>query len=81
MASLIRRFASPVRAWKPLTFSNSEFPKIDPRHDVEEEALPHYVASDYYPALIGQVLRDRYQLVGKLGYGRSSTVWLARDME
>ncbi|KAF6819624.1 serine/threonine-protein kinase SRPK3 [Colletotrichum plurivorum] len=28
-----------------------------------------------------KVLRDRYQIVGKLGYGRFGTVWLARDLE
>lgn len=81
MASLLRPFALPGRAWKPLTFSTSEFPKVHPRHDIEEELIPHYNASNYYPALIGQVLRDRYQIVGKLGFGRHSTVWLARDLE
>ncbi|KAJ5333044.1 protein kinase domain protein [Penicillium brevicompactum] len=30
--------------------------------------------------VIGDVLNSRYQVVGKLGFGVSSTVWLARDM-
>ncbi|KAF6792653.1 serine/threonine-protein kinase SRPK3 [Colletotrichum sojae] len=86
MASLLRRLAWtgrawPGQAWKPLTFSNSEFPKVLSQCNVEEELTPHYKESDYYPVLIGQVLRDRYQIVGKLGYGRFGTVWLARDLE
>ncbi|KAL6363252.1 hypothetical protein LRP88_02662 [Fusarium phalaenopsidis] len=48
---------------------------------VEEERLPDYIASRFYPARIGEVLRDRYQIVGKLGFGTTSTVWLARDLE
>ncbi|TLD20384.1 hypothetical protein PspLS_08646 [Pyricularia sp. CBS 133598] len=35
----------------------------------------------YYRAIIGQILSDRYQIVGKLGFGASSTVWLARGLE
>ncbi|KAJ8060985.1 hypothetical protein OCU04_010063 [Sclerotinia nivalis] len=30
---------------------------------------------------IGDVLSSRYQVVGKLGFGNSSTVWLARDLQ
>lgn len=29
---------------------------------------------------IGEVIKDRYQVVAKLGYGTSSTVWLCRDL-
>jgi serine/threonine-protein kinase SRPK3 len=81
MASLLRRLAWPGRAWRPLSFSNSNFKQIPLDEKVEEELLPDYKASRYYPAIIGQVVRDRYQIVGKLGFGASSTVWLARDME
>lgn len=28
---------------------------------------------------MGEILRNRYQVVGKLGFGSTSTVWLARD--
>jgi len=48
---------------------------------MEEELFPDYMPSRYYPVRIGEVLRDRYQIVGKLGFGASSTVWLARDLE
>lgn len=48
---------------------------------LEEDLLPDYVASRYYPVRLGQVLQDRCQIVGKLGFGTSSTVWLARDLK
>jgi serine/threonine-protein kinase SRPK3 len=47
---------------------------------VEEEILPHYAASQYYPVQIGEIFCARYQVVGKLGFGVTSTVWLARDL-
>ena len=81
MASLLRRFPWPTRAWKPLSFTNSNFKQIPLDEELEEELFPDYVASRYYPVRIGQTFRDRYQIVGKLGFGASSTVWLARDLE
>ena len=68
------------RRWKPLSFSNPDFTAIPNTLKVEEETLPDYVASQYYPTKIGEVLQDQYQVVGKLGFGVSSTVWLARDL-
>jgi hypothetical protein len=47
---------------------------------IEEETLPDYLAERFYPVRIGEVLASRYQVVGKLGYGMTSTVWLARDL-
>jgi hypothetical protein len=29
---------------------------------------------------IGEVIQGRYQVVAKLGYGTTSTVWLSRDL-
>lgn len=81
MASLLRRLPWPGRIWKPLTFSNPNFMRIPLDEKIEEELFPDYIASRYYPVRIGEVLRDRYQIVGKLGFGASSTVWLARDLE
>ncbi|EXK83274.1 CMGC/SRPK protein kinase [Fusarium oxysporum f. sp. raphani 54005] len=81
MASFLRKIPWPGRAWKPLVFSNPSFQKVPIEEKIEEELFPDYVASRYYPAKIGEVLRDRYQVVGKLGFGASSTVWLARDLD
>ncbi|KAK1835361.1 serine threonine protein kinase [Podospora conica] len=83
MASILRRLVWPSRAaWKPLIFpaSTTVSRPIRPEKKLEEELLPDYVASRYYPVRLGQVLKDRYQIVGKLGFGTSSTVWLARDL-
>ena len=45
----------------------------------EEETLPGYGASQFYPISIGDVFEGRYQILGKLGYGGNSTVWFAKD--
>ncbi|KXN80773.1 Serine/threonine-protein kinase SRPK [Leucoagaricus sp. SymC.cos] len=74
MTSLFRR------AWKPLSFSNQGFAQIPVNNWIEEETNPDYVAGRYYPVRIGEIFQDRYQVVGKLGWGISSTVWLARDL-
>ncbi|KAL5332951.1 kinase-like domain-containing protein [Aspergillus crustosus] len=80
LPSLLRSLPRLGRTWKPLNFSNSTFARIPVSQKIEEETLPDYVASRYYPARIGEIFQDRYQIVGKLGFGASSTVWLARDM-
>ncbi|ELR03374.1 hypothetical protein VC83_01688 [Pseudogymnoascus destructans] len=49
---------------------------------IEEETYDDYVAEQFYPAYIGEVvksLRGEYEIIGKLGYGRHSTVWLCRE--
>jgi serine/threonine-protein kinase SRPK3 len=76
LTSLLRPFRP---AWKPLFFAD-DAPLIAPHQKIEEETIPDYLASRYYPVRIGEVIHDRYQVVGKLGYGTTSTVWLARDL-
>ena len=80
LASFLKSLPQLQRTWKPLNFSNLAYTRIAAQQKIEEETLPDYVASRYYPVRIGEVLKDRYQVVGKLGFGASSTVWLARDM-
>ncbi len=45
----------------------------------EEELVPMYTAFRYAPIHIDDILHDRYKVVGKLGYGQYSTVWMAQD--
>ncbi|KAJ1307072.1 hypothetical protein OPQ81_008051 [Rhizoctonia solani] len=45
-----------------------------------EELLHKFDPAYWYPVTVGQVLNDTYKLVAKLGFGNSSTVWLARDI-
>ncbi|KAJ0414194.1 kinase-like domain-containing protein [Aspergillus carlsbadensis] len=47
---------------------------------VDEEICPGYDSKRFYPVKPGEVLADRYQILAKVGWGTSSTVWLARDM-
>ncbi|KAH8747394.1 kinase-like domain-containing protein, partial [Hyaloscypha finlandica] len=42
-------------------------------------AVPGYRPEYFYPANPGDVLSGRYELKAKIGWGSSSTVWLARD--
>ena len=61
-------------------FPTSGFQVIDPADKVEEEKLPFYNRDEYYPMRIGEVIGEHYQVVAKLGYGATSTVWLGRDL-
>ncbi|PNY23331.1 Protein kinase-like domain protein, partial [Tolypocladium capitatum] len=47
---------------------------------VDEERAPGYKPEHYYPANPGDIFENRYQLDVKIGWGSSSTVWLAHDI-
>lgn len=66
--------------WKPVSFEKSGFEIVPDDVQLEEERCPTFQDGDYYPVEIGDVLVGRYQVLGKLGYGISSTVWLASDL-
>ncbi|KAL1892359.1 hypothetical protein Sste5346_007097 [Sporothrix stenoceras] len=61
-------------------FPTGGFEVIEPSLQVEEEKLPTYDSTNYYPMRIGDIVDGHYQVVAKLGYGGTSTVWLARDL-
>lgn len=71
--------------WKqplaPKPMSARTYPALDASLPLEEERLPHYNAADWYPVFIGEVFLSRYQVLGKLGFGLNSTVWLSRDLQ
>jgi hypothetical protein len=46
----------------------------------DEERTPSFNQKYFYPARLEEVLNNRYQIAVKLGFGTSSTVWLARDL-
>lgn len=45
----------------------------------EDEGLPDYKIGGYHPVHVGEVFKDRYVIIQKLGWGHFSTVWLAKD--
>ncbi|KAJ5239206.1 kinase-like domain-containing protein [Penicillium chermesinum] len=53
---------------------------LDPSIELDEETLPTYRAEKYYPVSQGEIFNDRYQTIAKIGYGVTSTVWLAKDL-
>ncbi|KXG48603.1 uncharacterized protein PGRI_024730 [Penicillium griseofulvum] len=72
----MKRGSSPV-----LRFPTSGFEIIKQSQILEEERFEEFKKGHYYPANIGEVLGSKYQVLGKLGFGTTSTVWLARDLE
>jgi hypothetical protein len=55
-------------------------PIINPSQKIDEETFDWYDPKDWYPVRIGEVFKSRYQVIGKLGYGVTSTVWLCKDI-
>ena len=51
------------------------------RRALDEESLPSYDAEEFYPVHLGDTIKSRYHVIGKLGYGANSTVWFCRDLQ
>lgn len=75
-----RALVSPQWTSRPRNFPSSGFKLLDSCLRIEEETLPTYQARKYYPVQQGEVLNNRYQVLAKLGYGVTSTVWFGRDL-
>lgn len=61
-------------------FATTRMTMLDRSKPFEEESLPWYSPDQFYPVRIGEVFESQYKVVGKLGYGANSTVWLCRDL-
>lgn len=72
--------SSPQWTCTPRVFPTSGFKLLDQSIELEEETLPNYQPEKYYPVNQGEVFNDRYQTLAKIGYGVTSTVWLAKDL-
>ncbi|KAF7118433.1 hypothetical protein CNMCM5793_007950 [Aspergillus hiratsukae] len=72
-----RLFSSLHRKPLPVPPPGPLLPQDEP---VDEEICPGYNSKRFYPAKPGEVLANRYQILVKVGWGVSSTVWFARDM-
>lgn len=62
------------------TSPNEGFEVLPLHEKIEEERIPDYKAERFYPVRLGDVFESRYQVVAKLGFGTTSTVWLCRDL-
>ncbi|KAG6354358.1 hypothetical protein INS49_004375 [Diaporthe citri] len=74
-SSSTSRPPSPARV-----FPSSGFHKFAKSRRVDEESYSWYSPKEFFPVRIGELIRDRYQVITKLGYGTSSTSWLCRDL-
>ncbi|TVY88182.1 Serine/threonine-protein kinase [Lachnellula willkommii] len=84
MASLFRCLKTVFRRapWSPLRFPTTGFEIIGDEWLLDEEQFEEgFEKGLYYPVNIGDVFASKYQVVGKLGCGVTSTVWLARDLQ
>ncbi|KFZ12966.1 hypothetical protein V501_03950 [Pseudogymnoascus sp. VKM F-4519 (FW-2642)] len=64
-----------------MRFPNTGFKTINASEVLEEEQFADFNTGQYYPVNIGETFNSKYQVVGKLGFGVTSTVWLARDLK
>lgn len=81
MSALLRRLSFQTVPWLCGGYLRKYHPaRMNTAQLLEEETLPFYKHEQYYPVKIGQILDSSYKILGKLGYGSYSTVWLARDV-
>ncbi|KAK4182015.1 Serine/threonine-protein kinase [Podospora australis] len=71
------------KALSPKPKPTQDWPEIALEEGVliEEECFPWYQPEKWYSVEIGDVIKDRYQILVKLGYGSVSTAWLCRDLQ
>ncbi|KUM55368.1 hypothetical protein ACN42_g11924 [Penicillium freii] len=66
----------------PVSFPTAGWETLPADEKIEEEQMEAVLGENcYLPVDIGDILLSRYQVVGKLGWGITSTVWLVRDLE
>lgn len=83
MSSLIKwaRTLSRRIPWVPLRFLATGFEVMPNSQRLVEELLEDALnAGQYYPVNIGDIYAQKYQILGKLGFETTSTVWLARHL-
>ncbi|KAF2225825.1 kinase-like domain-containing protein [Elsinoe ampelina] len=65
---------------RPRLYHRSSSTSHSTRHR-EEDRFPNFATGDYYPVHPGTLYDNRYKVVAKLGFGTTSTVWLAQDLK
>jgi hypothetical protein len=74
LSLVLRHFSSRLT---PIMNTTSHSPPANTL--LEEEGNPDYDPKHFYPARVGETIQ-KYQIVSKLGWGTSSTVWLAKEI-
>jgi hypothetical protein len=72
-------FKSTTASDRPTSSCNVKPAPFEYEYIEEVERLERYRAGGNHPLVIGDVIKDRYQVVHKLGFGTFSTTWLCRD--
>jgi len=64
-------------------FGQGSMSRVAPNNTLSfsEENITRYCPGGYHPVRLQDVLKNRYLIVSKLGYGQYSTVWLAHDIK
>ncbi|KAI2912925.1 hypothetical protein CBS147320_10696 [Aspergillus niger] len=83
---MAKRLAQSLRVWSALgrksrTSFHGTGLELPPEPKIEEEKIPGFKPSAYFPVKPGHIFNDRYEALTKLGWGVSSTVWLVRDLQ
>lgn len=73
---------SKLLAWNGRSFAQATAaPKSLPSDiPIEEELIPGYDPKRFYHPNPGEILDGRFELKAKIGWGTTSTVWLAQDV-
>ncbi|KAF8166033.1 kinase-like domain-containing protein [Crassisporium funariophilum] len=74
------RSASGTPTIPPRVFPATGFTTIPASEKLEEENWSWYTPQSFYPVRIGDVLQSKYQVLYKIGYGTTATIWLCRDL-
>ena len=69
------------QALAPKPLSTRPYPTLNASTPLEEENMPHCNAADWYPVFIGELFESRYQVLGKLGFGLNSTIYISRYLQ
>lgn len=75
------RSASGTAAVVPRLFPATVSTNIPTSEKLEEENWPWFTPQSFYPVHIGDVIHSKYQVLYKLGYGTTATIWMCRDLQ
>jgi serine/threonine-protein kinase SRPK3 len=75
------RSASGTPTVAPRLFPATGFTTIPASEKLDEENWPWYTPQSFYPVCIGDVVHSKYQVLYKLDYGTTATIWMCRDLQ